>query len=195
MKTFDFNEKLEFSLGAHEDFDIGILQRIFKFADIKKTDEETDRKTGVDYIATLRKGGTVNIDAKTREPGASKFWKFNPNQEPELALEIWSAKPVDGNKGKAGWTLDESSNVDYILYTFDKSDTNKFYFIPLQLLRISYLEHYNEWNAKYKHGKQYTTKSGSGWHSECIFVPASVILSEINKHMQGELTVCMSKPA
>ena len=175
--THDFNQKLEYSLGERENFDINILKEIYKYADIVKTDTEID-KTGVDYIATLRKGGQVFIDAKTREPGASKYWKYN---EPELTLEIWSVMKTPVNPGKIGWTLSESSNVDYILYTFDRSDTNKFYYLPFQMLRTAFRTHFKEWK------KQYFVKTqwSNGWASQAVFVPASAVIADINRQMTG----------
>ena len=173
----DFQQKLEYSLGSHETFDIGILKKIFEIDDIRKTDPVIDR-TGIDYIATLRRGGIINIDAKTREPGASRFWRYG---EPELALEIYSVVPTATNSGKTGWTLNEESDVDYILYTFDRSDSDKFYFLPFQLLRNGFRQRYSEWTRKYyrKYQQNY------GWMSEAVFVPASVVLDEINRQMTG----------
>ena len=173
----DFSKKLEFSLDARQQFDISILKKIYDYADIQKTSAEVD-KTGVDYVATLRRGGVINIDAKTREKGASRYWKYG---EPELALEIWSAVPTPTNSGKTGWTLDESSQVDYILYTFDSSDTNKFYYLPFQMLRVGFVKHYKDWKKEYPVKRQYS----NNWTSEAVFVPASVVIAEINRQMTG----------
>ncbi len=46
-------------------------------------------KHGVDYIATLRKGAEVYVDAKTRRAGCSRWWR---NGE-EVAIEKWSIMP------------------------------------------------------------------------------------------------------
>lgn len=170
----DFYEKLEYSLGEQEQFDIGLLRHIIPGCQsVTKTNVETDR-SGIDYIATLRRGAQINIDAKTRERGASRFWTHG---EPELALEIWSVVNI-----KTGWTLDEKSNVDYILYTFDRADTNKFYFLPFQLLRSAFVNNYDNWRSTYIVKKQ----RNYSWTSEAVFVPASVVLSEINRQMTGD---------
>lgn len=173
----DFQQNLEYSLGAQEKFDINILKKIFNIDDIQKTTVEVD-KTGIDYIATLRRGGTINIDAKTRKPGASKFWDYG---EPDLALEIYSSIPDGSYPGKIGWTLNEASEVDYVLYTFDKSDSDKFYFLPFQLLRNGFRQRYNEWTKKYF--KKY--QPNKGYLSQAVFVPASVVIAEINRQMTG----------
>lgn len=180
MILHDFNQKLEYSLGTREVFDIQLLKAIITNCDnIVKTDENLDRQ-GVDYIATLRRGAEVYIDAKTRECGASKYWKYG---EPELALEIYSAIPDVCTRGKVGWTLNEASNVDLILYTFDRSDTNKYYLLPFQHLRLAFVQNFHEWCKKYIIKKQYNKQ----WVSEAVFVPASVVLDAINKIMQGQI--------
>ena len=176
--THSFQEKLEYSLGAREKFDINILKDIIPGCiNIEKTTVEVD-KTGIDYIATLRKGATINIDAKTRVPGASRFWKYG---EPEVALEIWSKCEAPGVKPKIGWTLNESYLTDYVLYTWDKSDTDKFYFLPFQMLRIAFRKNFTEWCNKYFKYKE----NNYGYESEAVFVPASVVITEINKLMTG----------
>ena len=176
--THDFKQKLEYSLGERKNFDIDLLKKCFaKCISIQKTDIEAD-KNGIDYIATLTNGATINIDAKTREKGASKFWKYD---EPELALEVWSIEPSNTYPGKIGWTLDNSTLVDYILYTFDKSDSDKFFLLPFQILRTVFYNKGKEWTTKYGTKKQ----TNSNWTSKAIFVPASVILAEINKQMAG----------
>ena len=174
----DFGEKLAFSLGERENFDMDILKNaITGCVTVEKTDDEADR-AGVDYIATLRRGALVTIDAKAREKGASRFWK---NGEPELALEKWSVCPNEWFPGKAGWTLSERSNVDLILYTFDPEDCRDFYLIPFQHLRMAFVKNIIDWQNKYHIKKQ---KSGE-WTSEAVFVPASVVLKAVTEQMKG----------
>lgn len=176
--THDFNAKLAFSLGGREKFDLTVLKRaIVGCVTIEKTDTETD-KEGVDYIATLRRGAKVLIDAKAREKGASRYWKHG---EPELALEKWSVCPTEWHSGKAGWTLNESSNVDLILYTFDREDSANFYLLPFQQLRIAFVENIMRWQTEYQVKRQ---NSGS-WQSEAVFVPASVVIKAVTEQMKG----------
>lgn len=181
----DFVDKFEFSLGKREQFDMELLKEsITGCVDIKKTDEETD-KAGVDYIATLRRGAKVLVDAKARDKGASKYWK---NGEPELALEIWSVCPSENSEGKVGWTLNENSEVDLILYTFDPSDCNSFYLIPFQNLRLAFIKNFREWKSKYGVKEQESKKeeSGKNWTSKAIFVPASVVIRSVSETMTGQ---------
>ena len=173
-----FTDKLEYSMGEREKFDIQLLrQAICGCVGIKKTDTETD-KTGIDYIATLRGGAQVFIDAKTREPGARRYWR----DEPELALEKWSVVPTPQNHGKTGWTLSEESPVDMILYTFDKSDCDRFFILPFQHLRMAFVHNVKAWERMYPWKQQ---RSGS-WRSEAMFVPASVVLDAVMREMTGK---------
>ena len=168
-----WQEKLEHSLGQQQSFDFLLLKNhIPRCVSIRKTDVEQD-KSSVDYVATLINGAEINIDAKTRMKGSSRYWKGN---EAELALEVWS---VVGKK--VGWTLNTASNVDYILYTFDKSDWSKYYFLPFQLLRKAFHDHFAEWKARYTLKEQ----RSDGWKSAAIFVPVSVVLDAIQETMQG----------
>lgn len=130
-------------------------------------------KSGVDYIATLKNGAQILIDAKTRMKGCSKYWKG----EPELALEMWSVK----EQRKIGWTLKEDTQCDYILYTFPKEDSDRYYFIPFQLLRIAFLKNGRNWYSTYGSKLQLN----HSYHSEAIFVPASVVLQAVQAEMTG----------
>ena len=174
MREFSFQERLGFSLGRRKDTDIETIMSILDGCEsCVKTDHAMDL-TGIDYVATLRRGAEVNIDAKARDAGASKFWDENI---PDLALEIYSVVPESGRPGKPGWTLNESSNVDLILFTFDPVDTRDAFLIGFQHLRMAFRRQYRHWTMFYKHGWQ---KSES-WTSECVFVPAPVVLSAITE--------------
>lgn len=181
----DFMGKVDFSLGEREKIDLAILKdRFTGCISVEKTDIETD-KLGIDYIATLRKGAQIYVDGKTREKGCSKYWI---NGEPELALEIWSVIKTENHKGKIGWTLNEASNVDYILYTFDKSDTEYYYIFPFQMLKNAFRHNYKKWTKEYKPKKQKSIQKESHqtWESKAIFVPASVVIKAVEKEMSGQ---------
>lgn len=171
----NFTEKLNYSLGLQKDIDVEIIQKnIINCVSVVKTDLQMD-KTGVDYIATLRNGTKIFIDAKTRMKGCSRYWKC----EPELALEMWSVK----EQRKIGWTLKEDTQVDYILYTFPIEDSNCYYLIPFQLLRMAFIRNGRNWLNQYGSKLQLN----QDYHSEAIFVPASVALNAIYSEMQGNI--------
>lgn len=178
MQTIhSFNEKLAYSRGIRETTDLEVLKQLLTgCTEIVKTTLDQDR-SGVDYIATLRKGAAVLIDAKTRTAGCSKYWR----EGPEIALETWSVLPERGKTGKVGWTLNESSSVDYILFTFDTVDTNNVFLYPFQLLRVSFRRNLPSWHKKYKVDIQ---NSGT-WKSECVFVPESIVWESLRESMQG----------
>jgi len=182
MTVYDFRSKFEYSKGEKEQSDIELLKKLLGTDNVRKTPDEEDLK-GIDYVATLRKGAQVNIDTKTRAPGASRGWY---GEEPELALEVWAEVPTETSPGKTGWTLDEGSNVDYILYTFDKSDSENFYFFPFQLLRKCFLNNCKEWINKYSYRTQVSQHRKKRWSSTAVFVPASVVAEAINKLMIGK---------
>ena len=171
--TYDFDERLKFSLDGKVDNDKQLLKDIFLGCiDVQKTSEEID-KQGIDYIVILKDGAEIFVDVKTREKGASKYWKYG---EPELAIEIWSVY-----KTKVGWTFSKKSAVDYILYTFDFSDSRQYYLLPFQQLRIVSQKNYYSWKNQYKVAMQ----DSYAWQSQAIFVPASIVINAIQNEMQG----------
>jgi hypothetical protein len=179
---YDFREMLNFSIGSRCDTDINTIKSLLSGCEsvVKNNSEGNDN--GVDYIATLRKGSVVLIDAKTRQKGCKKYW----SGEPELAIEIWSV--MSGGKfntpkerAKAGWTLDESKATDMILYTYDPSDSEKAYLLPFQSLRMAARKNVCGWESKYKVDIQ----TSDNWQSEAVFVPASVVIDAIKNTFEG----------
>lgn len=178
MAMYDFDVMLQYSLGVREETDAETIKALIPgCVNVEKTAQEID-KTGVDFVATLRNGAEILVDAKTRTPGCSRYWMTGP----ELALELWSVKPQNGQKGKAGWTVCEAKNVDYVLFTFHPSDTDQVFLYPFQLLRIAFRNNYFAWRRMgYKTG----TQSSGSWQSECIFVPETVVWDSVRECMQG----------
>jgi len=108
--TYDFQERLAFSQGARRASDIETIMGILDGCISVTENAVNGNDQGVDYIATLRRGANVLIDAKTRAVGCSKYWK---NKEPELAIERWSVMPsgkfhTPAQKAKAGWTIENA---------------------------------------------------------------------------------------
>lgn len=175
MGEYDFKERLAFSLKSNgRRFEQMILDVIPGVVDVEKTTYELDR-SGIDYIAHLRRGAEVFIDLKLRDKGCSKFWR---NGE-ELALETWSVMPENGSLGKVGWTLDEAKRTHYTLHAFDPSDSDSVFILPFQLLRKAFLAKRTKWESLYRKAPQ----QSATWKSECIFIPATVVLAAINEAM------------
>ena len=173
----DFAVKLQASRGYREQTDIELLQDLIPgCVSVVKTDEQTDRQ-GVDYIATLRRGAEILIDAKSRERGASRYWN---GSGPELALEIWSVRPggkynTPWEQRKVGWSLCEAKQTDMIYYTFDPSDCGDVFLLPFQHLRMAFRQNWRQWSMTYRRKVQdsYT------WESVCVFIPANVVIKAI----------------
>ena len=178
MAFHDFSENLAYSKGVREQTDVATIQRLIAgCVRVEKTCEAQDR-AGVDYIATLRRGAKVLIDAKTRKAGCGRHWR----EGPELALETYSVLPENGIEGKVGWTLCEAKDVDYIFFTFDPADTREVFLYPFQLLRMAFRKNLPRWREKYKLDVQ----DSGGWRSQCVFVPESVAWRSVRDVMHGE---------
>lgn len=139
-------------------------------------------KYGIDYIATLRRGREINIDAKIRDLGCSRWWHKGC---PELALEKWSVMAggvfkTPPHRGKCGWTLSEQSLTEMVFFHFHPQDTREVFLLPFQALRIAFRTNIADWFRRYKHAIQRTYK-GRCWESEAVFVPFDVVWEAIRK--------------
>jgi len=182
MAAYSFAEMLKYSRGVREQSDALTIQAMISGCETVVKTGTADDKAGVDYIATLRGGATVLIDAKTRTAGCSRYWR----QGPELALEKWSVLPggkYSTPQGKTGWTLCETKNVDYILFTFDPSDSVEVFLYPYQLLRMTFRRMLPQWWKTYKKD----TQESDGWESQCVFVPESVVWSAMRDSMRVQV--------
>jgi hypothetical protein len=165
---YDFGERLTFSKARRQDSDIETLRLMFPTcASVVKTGEAEDR-AGTDYVISLRRGARLCVDAKARDKGCRRFWKAGP----EVALEVWSVRPggkyqVPASRARTGWTLDESKEIDLILFTFDAADHAFAYVRPLPLLRETFRRNYGDWKAQCRSDVQ----DSRSWQSECMFVP------------------------
>lgn len=183
MNEYAFHERLAFSTAHREgrSYEQLIRDMLPGIVSVEKTNVTVD-KTGIDYIARLRGGAPVNIDLKTRDKGCSSYWMWGVNKLPpskvrqeEIALEIWSVKPENGRRGKVGWTLDEAKLTHYTLHVYDGSDSQRVFLLPFQLLRKAFRTNVRAWQNTYRIESQ----SSGGWHSECIFVPVSIVQDAI----------------
>ncbi|MFH1744389.1 MAG: hypothetical protein ABIH23_35750 [bacterium] len=190
---YGFDERLAFSKGIVAATCKETIQNLIPgCVEVREASAEMD-KTGVDYIATLRRGAVVYIDHKARDKGCGKFWKLRENgtREPELALELWSVMPTNGSDGKPGWTLDEAKKTHYTLHTFDPDDSKEAFLLPFQILRKAYRQNFALWNSSFKHGIQ----DSGRWKSECVFVPAPIVLIALKAAMQAAGIVITQQPS
>lgn len=171
-----FDDCFSYSLGQREKFDESLLKGFIPHCvDVVKTQEDDD-KQGVDYHAILDDGSVVTIDAKTRKPGAKRFWNHG---EPELAIERYSVVETR----KVGWLFKKGPvHPEYILYTFDREDTDRFFVIPFQLLRKAVADNGKRWAEMF--GIKTQANEGSRlYHSDAVFVPASMVIDAIAREM------------
>lgn len=177
----NFEECYRFSLGERERFDKSLLKGFFPLYDEVYKTQEGEDKQGVDYHVTRSDGSEVTIDAKTRKPGARKYWRHG---EPELCIERYSIV----EKKVKGWLFKDSPvHPDYIMYTFDRQDTEFFYVVPYQQLRKAAFKHGKQWAEKYGIKEQPNEGFGRQYHSDAVFVPASVVLQAIKEEMAGHI--------
>jgi len=181
-----FKDCLDYSMGQRGENDLATIKALLAGCEscIKST-PELDR-LGIDYIATLRRGAPVYVDAKTRKPGCARYWTNGP----ELAIEKWSVMPggrykTPQNLAKTGWTLDEAKLTDLILYVWHPQDSELAFLLPFQHLRMTARRYLAEWMRNYKVAQQ---DSGS-WESEAVFVPAESVLDALRETMAGRIPV------
>lgn len=189
MISYAFQERFEFSNSNRSgDTEAIIMNVLDGCQSVERASIEQD-KTGVDYWATLRGNARVAIDLKVREVGCSQYWRKSTDQpwisEPELALETWSVLPYGKSLGRVGWTLDESKATDYTLHLFDPSDSTTVFLLPFQLLRTAFRRNVSDWKQTYKLAAQ----NSGAWWSECVFVPADVVIQAINSVMKSDSNV------
>lgn len=190
---YDFEECLAYSKGMQQKNEIETIRTMVSgCVSCEATSLEED-KSGTDYIATLRGGRRVNIDAKMRSQGASRYW----HGEPDLALEDWSVLPggkfnIPKDRAKVGWTLSEASNSELILFTFHPSDCKDAYLFPFQHLRMAFRAWYKVWMERYKIDVQESGRNGLKWQSRCVFVPYSEVWNAIQDSGRGQLRIVVT---
>jgi hypothetical protein len=139
---------------------------------IAKAGIEDDIK-GTDYWVYRKNiDKPLSVDVKARNLDPVKTYGSD-----DLALETWSII----EKQKIGWTLDTSKETDFILWFFHP--TKRFVLLPfLQLLTVAQ-EHMTTWKHTYKVRNQ--SSDGGTWHSQCVFVPRTVVLDAITSRFYG----------
>jgi len=190
MNEYSFQEKLNRSKGVCASNDMNVLQRMIDGCKEVYPTGTVQDKMGVDYVAVLRGGARLYVDAKNRERGCSKYW----NSGPELALELWSVRPggkynTRRSQAKTGWTLCETKDVDLILFTFDPTDCATAFLFSYQHLRIAFRRNYKNWNDKYKTDIQSSKDRGRRWQSECIFVSVCTVEKAIRNVRREALRI------
>lgn len=170
VRDYSFDERLEFSKGRKLETDQATIKEMVAGATAVRQSTRNEERLGIDYVATLRGGAEVFIDAKARQAGCSRYWR---HQQPELSLEKWSVTPESsGGAGKVGWTLSEVKSTDLILFTFAPDDCLDCYLLPFQHLRLAFRRNVSEWESLFG----LKTQSTDGrYQSACICVPVDLV--------------------
>lgn len=166
---YNFNDKLIDSK-SKETVVCRAMQLFFPGCKIEQEECVALDKRGRDYRVILPNKDVFALDHKNRDPGCSKYWK---NGEPELAPEVWSKIPEPGIPGQVGWMLDHTKITDYVLCTFDASDTELCYLALFSEYRELFENNYDSLKLRYR----VATQVSDGWKSECIFVPVSALVN------------------
>ena len=179
MNVYDFDTALRVSQGVVAATAQQTIIDMLPYCVSVEKANTVDDKSGIDYWATLDSGVRIGIDHKSRNAGCRCYWK----QGPELALEMWSVMPSSMCLEKIGWTLDRAKQTDYILHTFNIADSDQAYLLPFQLLRACFVRKGPEWQFEFKTDVQMSVRGMNSWCSQCVFVPASVVIQELLKCM------------
>lgn len=170
MKRYVFADCLAASLQqSNVEAEIAAISAFFPDAVVEPI-EGSGNDGGIDYVASLGNDHPIRVDAKRRTPRCGRYWQQG---EEELALELWS----DKNRRIVGWTLDPSKRTEYVLFTFDPTDSMRLFLIAFQLLRRAFQKYGPRWSEKYRRACQ----DNGRWISECVFVPVSVVRAAVHE--------------
>jgi len=134
-----------------------------------------DWRHGVDWWVELESGRFMGIDCKIRKEDYAR------KGEDDLALETWSVV----EKRIPGWTRVSSKKTEYVLWLW--LETGRWTLVPLPMLCSVFQSYWQSWRKQYKTRTQKTTRNGEfAYHSECVFVPRSVVWSAIAHRYAGK---------
>lgn len=137
--------------------------------------QKNDRQHGIDWWVELASGRFMGIDCKIRKQD------YAARGHDDLALETWSVV----EKLIPGWTRVESKKTEYILWLW--METGRWTLIPFPMLCQVFSNYWQSWRKQYKTKTQATIWNGTvAYHSECVFVPRTVVWGSIATHYAGK---------
>lgn len=175
VNEFAFGERLRMSDGYADTQNIGDILRycIPGAVDVQRASVADDRH-GVDWWVHRTNEKPLGVDVKIR----SKDFRAIDSTRDDYALETWSV--VERNI--VGWTRDAQKQCDYILWFWQ--DTQRWSCVPFPMLCHVFDEHWAEWTRKYHTAKQRTVGAVI-YHSECVYVPRTVVWRKIYERYGG----------
>ena len=189
MNDYSFREKHNISVSqGRTKKDIDILYKCFPNAFYIVPYLVDSNDFGVDYIVAMKDKTVKYVDAKHREAGVSRYWETrvsngNTVKVPELTLEIMSVR----EKGIKGWLLDETKLSDYILFTYDESDSAKSYLFERDPLRETFKRNLNHWIDTY--GEKCCTSNGGAYTTTSVYVPVPEVIREYDKTIHESIII------
>ena len=198
----DFQKDLEFA--QNFPFDVKVLEHIFPGSIITKATPTGKNDGGIDLKTCFPCGKIRFIDLKTRRD--KDRCKRMPLMMADVVIEVVSVMK-NGRVIKWGWTIDETKQTDYILWTYE--ETARWHLAPFDLLRRAALLNMRHWLAHFgwKPSGEYwklwepiairnglprkapSIQPNKGYDSACIFVPSGVIHACIAESQSGILTL------
>lgn len=175
VQSYSFDERLKASDGHCTSFSVEeiVSGNIVGSVSVHRSHQSNDRM-GTDWWVECKNGTHLSIDAKVRDID------YAVRGADDLALETWSVV----EQKKIGWTRDTSKRCDFILWLW--KDTGRWCLVPFPMLCTVFISNFNEWtNGKYKVSRQHTANNGSGYHSECVFVPRREVWKAIYERFGG----------
>lgn len=136
------------------------------FPNVQKIKTETDMDLqfkGIDKTLTFESGLEITIDEKKRRVDYG-----------DILLEIKSNEQT----GRLGWLY--TAQCDYIAYAV--MPTKTIYFLPMILLKMTWLEHGDEWI------KQYGLKraKNQGYVTVSVAVPTNILLNAMKEKVTND---------
>jgi hypothetical protein len=169
-REYDFAEQLTVSQGIAVSANIrDVLMEAIPGAVNAYVAASVNDRMGVDWWVEMSNARHLAVDVKVR----AQDWAVSHPQEDDLALETWSVIEA----GKIGWTRDHHKRCDYVLWLWQ--DTKRFCLLPFPMLCRVMQRHWQSWTERHKVARQRTSQHGKTYHSECVFVPRTVIWREV----------------
>ena len=174
-RTYEFSERLEWSRDADIAIKIkDLLLNLIPGAVDAHPAHRTNDLRGADWWVEHASGKHIAIDVKLR----GKDYLRAEGRD-DVALEKWSVK----EKSIVGWTLDESKITEFVLWYW--RETGRFKLVSFALLCGTFKQHSEDWCERYPVKPQFTPRSSSGYHSECVIVPWETLYRAMDEFSAG----------
>lgn len=133
---------------------------------------KSDDQDGTDQWVRMA-NHSISVDVKARRVD------FLAHGKDDLALETWSVV----EDSIVGWTRNGEKRTDMILWYW--ADSRRFCLVPFRPLCRVFQIYWQMWSQQYAPlCRQITTRrNGSIYHSECVFVPRSVVRVTLDRSL------------